>query len=109
LFHLRLFKSGHRYGIVARVWCPSHPEEIDAAGSKATQSHLLHVKQAEHGLDKTEKEEGGAEPELWWNCVELCLGRPDQYTEEQGDQVEGHSTPVLQVVENGEAIVRRAN
>ena len=51
LFNL---KSGHRYGILARVWSPSDPEEVDAASSKATQGHLLHVEQAEYGLDETD-------------------------------------------------------
>ena len=54
-------KSGHRYGIVARVWSPPHPEEIDAAGTEPTQGHLLQVEQAEDGLDKAEEGEGGAE------------------------------------------------
>ena len=50
---------------MARVWSPSHPEEIDTAGTEPTQGHLLHVEQAENSLNKAEKEEGGAEPELW--------------------------------------------
>ena len=45
---------------MAGVWSPPHPEEIDAAGTKATQGHLLHVEQAKDGLDKAE-EEGGIE------------------------------------------------
>jgi len=106
MFNLR---SGHRYGIVTRIRSPSHPEEVEAASTEATQGHLLHVEQAEYGLDKAEQEEWGAEPELRWNCVELCLGRANQYTEEQGDHVRDHSTPVLKVVEYGEAIVGRAD
>lgn len=43
---------------MARVWSPPHPEEIDAAGTEPTQGHLLHVEQAEDGLDKAEKGEG---------------------------------------------------
>jgi len=101
--------SGHRNGIVARVRSPPHPEEVDAAGTKTTQSHLLHVEQAEHRLYKTEEEERGTDPELWGNRVELCGRRLHRYAEQQGYQVGGHSTPVLQVMEYGEAVVRRAD